>query len=40
MPNYYSDIPELKYHLENPMMTRIVELKESDFRNKDDCDDA
>ena len=36
MANYYSDIPELKYHLENPMMKRIVELKERDFRDKDE----
>lgn len=40
MANYYSDIPELKYHLENPMMKRIVELKERDFRDKDEFDYA
>ena len=40
MANYYSDIPELKYHLENPMMKRIVEVKERDFRDKDEFDYA
>ena len=28
MANFYTDIPELKYHLNNPMMQRICELKE------------
>ncbi|MCM1108863.1 MAG: acyl-CoA dehydrogenase family protein [Clostridium sp.] len=40
MANFYSDIEELKYHLNNPMMKRIVELKERDFRDKDDYDYA
>ena len=40
MANYYSDIEELKYHLNNPMMKRIVELKERDFRDKDEFDYA
>ena len=40
MANYYSDIPELKYHLNNPMMKRIVELKERDFKDKDEFDYA
>ena len=28
MANYYSEVPELKFHLNNPMMERICELKE------------
>ena len=35
MANFYKDIPELKYHLNNPLMKRIVELKERDFKDKD-----
>lgn len=40
MANYYSDIPELKYHLNHPIMKRIVELKERDFQDKDKFDYA
>ena len=40
MANYYSDIPELKYHLNNPMMERICQLKERDYRDKDEFDYA
>lgn len=40
MANFYSDIPELKYHLNNPMMKRICELKERDYRDKDAFDYA
>lgn len=40
MANFYTDVPELKYHLENPMMKRIVELKERDYRDKDSYDEA
>ena len=40
MANFYSDIPELKYHLNNPMMKRICELKERDYRDKDTFDYA
>ena len=40
MANYYTDIPELKYHLNNPMMRRICELKERDYRDKDEFDYA
>ena len=28
MANFYTEIPELKYHLNNPMMKRICELKD------------
>lgn len=47
MANYYTDQPELKFHLHHPLMKRIVELKERDFADKDkyeyapvDFDDA
>ncbi len=40
MANYYKDIPELKYHLNNPMMERICQLKERDYRDKDQYDYA
>ena len=40
MANYYTDIPELKYHLNNPMMERICELKERNYRDKDEFDYA
>ena len=28
MANYYSDHPEIAFHLDHPLMKRIVELKE------------
>ena len=40
MANYYTDIPELKYHLNNPMMERICELKERGYRDKEEFDYA
>ncbi len=41
MANYYSDIPEIKFELENsPLMPRIVELKERSFEDKDKYDEA
>ena len=40
MANYYSEVPELKYHLNNPMMKRICELKEREYRDKDKYDYA
>lgn len=38
--NSYTDIPELKFHMEHPMMRRIVELKENGFADKDKYDYA
>ena len=36
MAHFYSDIPEIKFELENsPLMPRIVELKERGFADKD-----
>ena len=40
MPNFYTDNPSLKHHLSHPLMQRIVELKERDFRDKDEYDYA
>ena len=40
MPNFYTDNPSLKHHLRHPLMQRIVELKERDFRDKDEFDYA
>ncbi|MDO4820381.1 MAG: acyl-CoA dehydrogenase family protein, partial [Prevotella sp.] len=40
MMNYYSDHPELKFHLAHPLMKRIVELKEVDYRDKDQYREA
>ena len=40
MSNYYSDYPELKFHLDHPLMERIVELKERGYADKDQFEDA
>ena len=41
MANFYTDHPELKFELENnPLMKRIVELKERNFADKDAYDYA
>ena len=40
MSNYYTDIPELKFHLNNSLMERICELKERGYRDKDEYDYA
>ena len=40
MANYYSDYPELKFHLNHPLMERIVELKERGYADKDQFEDA
>ena len=41
MANFYTDIPEIKFELENnPLMPRIVELKERDFADRDEYADA
>ena len=40
MANYYTDYPELKFHLDHPLMERIVELKERGYADKDTFDDA
>lgn len=40
MANYYTDHPELEFHLHHPLMKRIVELKERNFADKDIFEDA
>ena len=41
MANYYNDINEIKFELENsPLMERIVELKERQYEDKDKYDEA
>ena len=40
MANFYLDTPELKHHLNHPLMKRIVELKERNYADKDKFDYA
>ena len=40
MANFYTDTPELKHHLNHPLMRRIVELKERNYADKDKYDYA
>jgi len=40
MANYYTDYPEMKFHLTHPLMERIVELKERGYADKDTFEDA
>ena len=40
MANYYTDQPEIAFHLEHPLMKRIVELKERNYADKDKYDAA
>jgi alkylation response protein AidB-like acyl-CoA dehydrogenase len=40
MPNFYTENPTFEHHLHHPLMKRIVELKERDFRDKDEYDYA
>ncbi len=40
MANFYLDNPSMKHHLHHPLMKRIVELKERNYRDKDVCDYA
>ena len=40
MANYYTDYPEMKFHLTHPLMERIVELKERGYADKDQFDYA
>ncbi|MGE4569335.1 MAG: acyl-CoA dehydrogenase family protein, partial [Bacteroidales bacterium] len=35
MANYFQDNQDLKFHLRHPMMSKIVTLKENQFRDKD-----
>ena len=40
MANYYTDHPEIGFHLSNPLMRRIAELKERWYTEKDKYEDA
>ena len=40
MANYFTDHPELEFHLHHPLMKRIVELKERNFADKEKFEDA
>ena len=40
MANYYTDHPEIAFHLNSPLMKRIVDLKERDYADKDKYADA
>lgn len=40
MANYYTDHPEIEFHLDHPLMKRIVELKEKGCADKDQFADA
>ena len=40
MANFYKDIPQLRFHLDNPMMEHISELKERGYRDKDEYEYA
>lgn len=40
MSNFYTDHPEIKFHMQHELMKKIVELKERNFADKDDFDYA
>ena len=40
MANYFTDNPELAFHLDHPLMKRVVELKERNFADKEEYADA
>ena len=40
MANYYTDHPEIEFHLNHPLMKRIVDLKERNYVEKDQFEDA
>ena len=40
MANFYTDTPQLKYHLNHPLMKRIVELRERNYQDKEKFDYA
>ena len=40
MANYYTDHPEFEFYLNHPEMKRIVELKERNFADKEQYEDA
>ncbi|MBQ3959918.1 MAG: acyl-CoA dehydrogenase family protein, partial [Muribaculaceae bacterium] len=40
MANYYTDHPEIEFHLNHPLMKRIVDLKEKDYADAAEHADA
>lgn len=40
MANYYTDHPEIEFHLNHPLMKRVVDLKEKNYVEKDQFEDA
>ncbi len=40
MANYYTDHPEIAFHLNHPLMKRVVDLKERNYEDKDKFDEA
>ena len=40
MANYYTDHPEIEFHLNHPLMKRVVNLKERNYVEKDQFEDA
>lgn len=40
MANYYTDHPEIGFHLNHPEMKRVVDLREKDYADKDQFDYA
>ena len=40
MANYYTDHPEIEFHLDHPLMKRIVELKERNYADAAAHDEA
>ena len=40
MANYYSDHSEIEFHLNHPLMKRVVDLKERNYAEKDQFEDA
>ena len=40
MANYYTDHPEIEFHFNHPLMKRVVDLKERNYVEKDQFEDA
>lgn len=40
MANYYAEHPEIEFHLNHPLMKRIVDLKERNYADKDKFEEA
>lgn len=40
MANYYTDHPEIEFHLNHPLIKRVVDLKERNYVEKDQFEDA